>query len=49
MPKLQTEYKYQVSQQKNLLPEQGERIGRIFTHWAIVYFGQFFLNAISSQ
>jgi hypothetical protein len=24
--------------------QQGYRIGRIFAHWAIVYFGQFFLK-----
>jgi hypothetical protein len=22
--------------------DQGDQIGRIFAHWAIVYFGQFF-------
>jgi hypothetical protein len=31
---------------------QGDQIGRIFTHWAIVYFGQFFetyKSSLSSQ
>jgi hypothetical protein len=27
---------------------QGDRIGRIFAHWAIVFFGQFFVNYIIS-
>jgi hypothetical protein len=28
--------------------EQGDQIGRIFAHWAIVYFGQCFENYSSS-
>jgi hypothetical protein len=28
--------------------EQGDQIGRIFALWAIVFFGQFFENFISS-
>jgi hypothetical protein len=32
-----------------LQKDQGDRIGRIFTHWAIDYFGQFFENCRSSR
>jgi hypothetical protein len=27
----------------NLAGHQSDQIGRIFTHWVIIYFGQFFL------
>jgi hypothetical protein len=30
---------------KNQPLEQGDQIGRIFTHWLIVYFGQVLLTA----
>jgi hypothetical protein len=29
--------------------KQGDQIGRIFAIWALVYFGQFFLNYQSNQ